>query len=972
MSDIVNVVGASLVSSMRNPSYVIACSGNAGPGCLPSRPFRMTTIENRRPDSFLFSSQQTRICHAMNAHESTRQANEQHQPQKDQFGITLPGNAETWHQSPLNFHSSPCLQSLAVSISKFDYPAAIFWGFELVLLYNQAWADAGGILEQGRPQRGSLSPDAWHALQKCINGGKPSRIASHALLRERSKPARDDYMVLVSPLFEKSSDFANGALCQMIHNQTDSSGNSDGDGGLQSAGDSSNSIAVGKINPNMESLGLTKEDDMPKDEHPFFHRFAEMLPTGVAILDHNAQAIFVNQQFYQLTTHCADDKSFKSWPQSIHPDDYEHVMDAYREAFGSQKQLRTEFRALGSEHPWRLLLLMPLEEKNLRHVSLEEYGGFICSVVDITPEKSAENDQRKAAEEADERKKQQERFIDMISHEIRNPLSALVHCVEDISDALREEEDNGQVNTKQITEALETIDLCISHQKTIVDDVLSFSKLDSLMLDLTPQACQPEQQLRSTMKMFHAEFRKYNIDYEFRIDPPYRELGVDWAMADLSRIGQVLINLSSNAIKFVSPDKTSRKITCKISAAKECPKSYPPDIVFFGSDSELMYPLDATNRSEWGGGNVIFVMVAMTDTGIGISESGQKKLFERFKQATPKTNEIYGGSGLGLNISRKLVQLHGGDIGVHSKEGSGATFGFFFRVRQTDSPTNDHSSERDKHQEESARGQLRIDGLDVAEESNSGEAQDSHEARVDEQEGRSRSLTDSQECAQDEAEKDSECVKEKADEHLSDGGVMADVDKSPGLSINNGETTVQQEAAERHAPPLGGRIDSVQKPSGQQPQGKPEEPPLKTLVSGGRRHVLLVEDNVVNQRIIQRKLSDKKFRVSTANNGREAVEFMAAAFEKENQQQGEAIDMVLMDQEMPVMGGNAAAAQIRDIEREKGRKIRMPILGVSANVREEQLQAMINHGMDGYITKPYSFEDMVKRIRKILGENVEG
>jgi hypothetical protein len=112
--------------------------------------------------------------------------------------------------------SNPYLQNLAITIFEFDYPTAIFWGFELVLLYNQAWADAGGILEQGRPQRGSLSPDAWHALQKCINGGKPSSIASHLLLRECSKPARDDYTVLLSPLFGKISNSANGALCQMI------------------------------------------------------------------------------------------------------------------------------------------------------------------------------------------------------------------------------------------------------------------------------------------------------------------------------------------------------------------------------------------------------------------------------------------------------------------------------------------------------------------------------------------------------------------------------------------------------------------------------------------------------------------------------------------------------------------------------------------------------------------------------------
>ena len=77
-------------------------------------------------------------------------------------------------------------------------------------------------------------------------------------------------------------------------------------------------------------------------------------------------------------------------------------------------------------------------------------------------------------------------------------------------------------------------------------------------------------------------------------------------------------------------------------------------------------------------------MVAVKDTGIGINPEGQKKLFQRFRQATPKTEEVYGGSGLGLNISRKLCQLHGDEIGVSSKEGVGSTFGFFFKVRRVE------------------------------------------------------------------------------------------------------------------------------------------------------------------------------------------------------------------------------------------------------------------------------------------------
>lgn len=86
-------------------------------------------------------------------------------------------------------------------------------------------------------------------------------------------------------------------------------------------------------------------------------------------------------------------------------------MDAYQDAFNSNKQLRTEFRAVvgNANKSWRLLLLTPLGDENLQHVSLREYGGFVCSIVDISSEKGAEISERQAAKEAVERKEQQER-----------------------------------------------------------------------------------------------------------------------------------------------------------------------------------------------------------------------------------------------------------------------------------------------------------------------------------------------------------------------------------------------------------------------------------------------------------------------------------------------------------------------------------------------------------------------------------
>jgi signal transduction histidine kinase len=238
----------------------------------------------------------------------------------------------------------------------------------------------------------------------------------------------------------------------------------------------------------MKSSGEQQPDSKAEQadsvQTQLFQRFAELLPNGTAILDSNAEAVFVNDNFFKLTTNKIS-QEFRAWPESIHPLDYERVMDAYREAFSSREELRVEFRctteSTGEEGDWRLFLLRPL--------SGHPEAGFICAVVDITEIKQAQLTQEKAATEAKERKDQQERFIDMVSHEIRNPLSAVLHLAEEIKEVAREvvvsSAHRDQIS--DILDAADTILLCVSHQNTLVDDILSFSKLDSMMLSLVPR-----------------------------------------------------------------------------------------------------------------------------------------------------------------------------------------------------------------------------------------------------------------------------------------------------------------------------------------------------------------------------------------------------------------------------------------------------------------------------------------------------
>ena len=843
------------------------------------------------------------------------------------------------------------LRAYSVTIASFAYPAAIFYGDEFAILHNQAWADLTGVHEQGRKQRGKLSADLWDALSAAYHGGKPRRIEAKHLLRigaSEDVKAGVFKPVLLSPLFDSEGDDVAGLLAQLIPRKPQHSQATDGADDTIASKTPERATSPRAHVLDTSELGSVV-DGIPLDEHPFFHRFAEMIPSGLAILDHRAQAVFVNQLFYQLTTHHDQDKAFKSWPQSIHPEDYDRVMAAYQEAFASQKQLRTEFRAIVETNPWRLLLLTPLGDENLRHVSLREYGGFICSIVDISSEKSAELSERKAAKEARERKEQQERFIDMISHEIRNPLSAILHCTEDIADVVKKPKQG--IDVGPIHEALDTIELCISHQRNIVDDVLSFSKLDASMLSLDPKSCRPSTQLANSLKMFQPEFRRQAMEFSYCVDTSYMDHNIDFVMADMARVGQIVVNLVSNAIKFTAKKEGDKGVTVSVGASQERPTSYPPNVVYFNSD-DLAFRMDATGSNEWGNGQALYIMVAVKDTGIGINEDGQRRLFERFRQATPKTAELYGGSGLGLNISRKLCHLHGGEIGVSSKEGSGSTFGFFFKVKRADAPKR-HSiaaEEDEVIESEELKSQVRalgnLTGTAREEENDAPESIKSPPV-VDSQESTPYPDGSKDERYQKTLKVASHVKEPEADVYANSARPKISKEHRTGSHLQSEEISETTE----------------------EKTGRNESDNTAAQASAPRQHVLLVEDNIINQRIVFRKLEAKGFNVTTSNNGREAVEAVRDA-PCPSSGDKTAFAVVLMDQEMPVLDGNSATQEIRAMEKE-GVIEHVPIIGLTANVRSEQLQEMLDSGMDDVISKPYKIEDLVKKIGKITNGGKE-
>lgn len=267
------------------------------------------------------------------------------------------------------------------------------------MIYNEAWETTSHCAsKQGRPPHHALGKDTLDAFRDYLQGRIPRPVAASELSHHHAATS-NKASVVCSPVHNDAK--VAGVLVQIFCRTHLNNNNA------KEKADREKEHQEGSVEDDNDGHGETA-----LDRQPFFQKFAEMLPTGLAILNHEAEPLFVNHQFHSLTAHQGPDQSFRMWPETIHPDDYERVMAEYHKAFDSQTNLETEFRAFG-EDQWRLFLMRPLGKNNLQQFDLRQFGGYICALIDVSDMKNAEISQTKVAKEARERKQQQERFIDM-------------------------------------------------------------------------------------------------------------------------------------------------------------------------------------------------------------------------------------------------------------------------------------------------------------------------------------------------------------------------------------------------------------------------------------------------------------------------------------------------------------------------------------------------------------------------------
>lgn len=237
-------------------------------------------------------------------------------------------------------------------------------------------------------------------------------------------------------------------------------------------------------------------------------------------------------------------------------------------------------------------------------------------------------------------KRQQENFVDMTSHEIRNPLSAIIQSADSIRSSLATcftgacKDHEPVFISRSLLEdnmdAAETIVLCAQHQKRIVDDILTLSKMDADMLLVTPVDVEPLKIVQSVVKMFETESTKHGILVTVKVDDSFHKLGLHKVRLDPSRLTQVLVNILGNAIKFTRLVVAEKRITINVSGSIESPDDSESGVEYIRPHDTTIPNVFIVGSST--GSLMCFMRIAVHDTGPGLRPAERERLFKRFGQ----------------------------------------------------------------------------------------------------------------------------------------------------------------------------------------------------------------------------------------------------------------------------------------------------------------------------------------------------
>jgi signal transduction histidine kinase/CheY-like chemotaxis protein len=617
---------------------------------------------------------------------------------------------------------------------------------------------------------------------------------------------------------------------------------------------------------------------------------------------------------------------------------------------------------------WAVLSVEECSRARLWTDSDRQLVSIVSSVIAGAAGRDLREKERDAAREAAEKaSKAKGNFLANMSHEMRTPMNAVI----------------GMTSIAMSSEDIEKKDYCLkkiedasAHLLGVINDILDMSKIEANKFELSPVEFYFEKMLQKTVSVigFRVDEKKQNFSVYIDKDiPPVLE-------GDDQRLSQVVTNLLSNAVKF-TPENGSIRLEARLleAPAEDRVPSEPAALAEAPAEDRIQPELRIPSEPQDGS---CTLMISVADTGIGISQEQQARLFSSFEQADSSTSRKFGGTGLGLAISRRIVEMMDGSIRVESEPGKGSTFTFTVKLRkgagQKQSLLNpgvnwknlrimtvdDDKSILDYFRELAGRFGVFCDTAEGGEEALDLIRRNGHYdiyfidwkmPGIDGMELTRRIKGLGTENARSKSVVTMISATEWA--------LIADEAKTAGVDMFVPKPLFPSSIADCINRCLGREAAG----SKQDRHGKPDD------FSGFS--ILLAEDIEINREIVLSLLEPTGISIDCAENGKEALDLFVKNPEK--------YSMIFMDVQMPEMDGYEATRRIRAFEAERRSASKtplaaplqgsgqssespsgIPIIAMTANVFREDVEKCLDAGMNGHVGKPLDIDEMMTRIRE--------